>query len=1241
MNFQNILIYLALSTLTAGCKSEIKVASLVRGSSSTDVPTIVIGEPSALIAIATDLITFDVVYTNAVSMDLTAADVVISGGPKATATIVSSTTEKATVQLTNFTGDGPLQISIAEKTSVGHRKKEDKGAGPSTVVTVDNTKPLVPNLTPASTTYTGSQVMTFAQNATADVNFKEFRYTTTGTAPTSCSDGTASTGTYTATGTVTQTIKVVACDKAGLMSETAASSTLTYATAGPTVTAVTSTKTNGSYKVGEVIGITVTFSESVTVTGTPQLTLETGTTDAVVNYTSGSPGLTLTFNYTVASGDTSADLDYASTTALALNGGTIKDTALNNATLTLVAPSTTTGATIANGKAIVIDTTLPVIAYTSISPTSPGTSATPSITMSLSEASSASSLELFSNVGCTTSISTAVPGTSGSNAVTTSTLTANATTTIYAKMTDVAGNASTCTSMVSYLYDTPPTAGTFSASTGKTVTGFTLNWSVASDVVTTAASLQYLVCSGASTAALDTVAECDGATQEMAYTANVLTLAITGKTASTTYYYNVIVKDAAGNKSLYDGLTQATSTTPTISITDPDGTGDSVSESTYPVAITAAAPDTVGTINLYYHTVNTSCTAGLSGWTSIVSSLAENTTSYAWNTTALASGKYYVCGVITDGSSTVYSVSSGMLTVKAFISTWDTTKTGSANTTIVLPLSSTGTYNFTVDWGDGSSNTITAWNDANKTHVYAAGGTKTLTITGTLTGWVFNNTGDKRKITNISQWGSFRFGTMEGGYFYGANNLTITATDIPDLTGTTSMNQAFRNCGSLTTVPSMNSWNTAAVTNMSFMFSYASTFNQNIGSWNTAAVTDMSSMFLGASTFNQNIGGWNTAAVTAMSSMFNSASTFNQNISGWVTTAVTTMANMFLSATVFNQDIGSWNTAAVTNMSSMLYGATVFNQDISSWNTAAVTNMSFMFYGASTFNLNIGSWNTAAVTNMSSMFSGASAFNQNIGSWNTAAVTNMFEVFYYATAFNQNISSWSTAAVTTMYGMFYGATAFNQDISGWNTAAVTSMRNMFYGATAFNQDISGWNTVAVTEMTSMFTLATAFSTLNYDSFLIALTKFPVKAAAIWLGAAAKYSNGTAATARAALVAQSPAWTITDGGVNTTWPTSGAFAATTNLAATTLTLNWTKGSDTGTAQNLLEYYVCTAATANSIDTVGECLAAAGGSGWTADIATMNVTTLTASTTYFFNVVMRDPTGSVDMVIYNGVTATTTP
>ncbi len=101
-------------------------------------------------------------------------------------------------------------------------------------------------------------------------------------------------------------------------SATSSADQFTYVVA-PTVTGVSSTISNGSYKAGTVIPITVTFSQNVTVNtvgGTPSLSLNDGGTATNAN---GSGTSTLTFNYTVASGQNSADLDYASTSALALN----------------------------------------------------------------------------------------------------------------------------------------------------------------------------------------------------------------------------------------------------------------------------------------------------------------------------------------------------------------------------------------------------------------------------------------------------------------------------------------------------------------------------------------------------------------------------------------------------------------------------------------------------------------------------------------------------------------------------------------------------------------------------------------------------------------------------------------------------------------------------------------------------------------------------------------------------------
>ncbi|MFY0599042.1 MAG: Ig-like domain-containing protein [Cyclobacteriaceae bacterium] len=134
----------------------------------------------------------------------------------------------------------------------------------------------------------------------------------------------------------------------------------------PIVKNVTSSVANTSYNAGDIIPIQVTFSEPVTVSGTPQLTLETGTTDEVIDLTSGSGSSILTYDYTVQAGDVTSDLDYISTGALQLNGGSINDQSLNAnaADLTLAAPSSTNS--LGDNKEIIIDTQIPTVTALSI-----------------------------------------------------------------------------------------------------------------------------------------------------------------------------------------------------------------------------------------------------------------------------------------------------------------------------------------------------------------------------------------------------------------------------------------------------------------------------------------------------------------------------------------------------------------------------------------------------------------------------------------------------------------------------------------------------------------------------------------------------------------------------------------------------------------------------------------------------------------------------------------------------------
>jgi hypothetical protein len=122
------------------------------------------------------------------------------------------------------------------------------------------------------------------------------------------------------------------------------------------VTNVTSPIANGTYTTNAPIDITVTFSGVVNVTGSPTLLLETGATDRTATYVTGSGSTTLTFNYMVATGDSSGDLDYVATNSLALNGGTITG-ATGDAILTL--PSPGSAGSLGANKDIVIDNGLP------------------------------------------------------------------------------------------------------------------------------------------------------------------------------------------------------------------------------------------------------------------------------------------------------------------------------------------------------------------------------------------------------------------------------------------------------------------------------------------------------------------------------------------------------------------------------------------------------------------------------------------------------------------------------------------------------------------------------------------------------------------------------------------------------------------------------------------------------------------------------------------------------------------
>lgn len=251
-----------------------------------------------------------------------------------------------------------------------------------------------------------------------------------------------------------------------------------------------------------------------------------------------------------------------------------------------------------------------------------------------------------------------------------------------------------------------------------------------------------------------------------------------------------------------------------------------------------------------------------------------------------------------------------------FVSTWKTDNAGvSTSVQIRIPTVSSGTYNCVVYWGDGSSSTITTYNDAAWTHTYAGAGTYTVNIVGTFVGIQFANGGDKLKILSVLNWGAgFRLGTTQGIYFYGCSNLQFLMKDVLNLSGTTSLNGAFIGCP--INNPTIGQWNVSAVTDFNNTFNSCSSLAADLSAWNVSSATVMSGM-LAVTRVTSSLNNWNVSNVTNMSSFLAFNTVYNASLSSWNTSKVTTMASMFQNCTAFNQDVSTWDIRALTAATSM------------------------------------------------------------------------------------------------------------------------------------------------------------------------------------------------------------------------------------------------------------------------------------------------------------------------------------
>ncbi len=399
----------------------------------------------------------------------------------------------------------------------------------------------------------------------------------------------------------------------------------------------------------------------------------------------------------------------------------------------------------------------------------------------------------------------------------------------------------------------------------------------------------------------------------------------------------------------------------------------------------------------------------------------------------------------------------------------NTSLTGSASDKFQLPFVAAGNYDVIIDKGNGDPLiSINTWNDPATLLDFSStgAGNYEVKIYGTLQGWSFNNTGDRLKFLEITNWGAFRQVGAIGAWFLGCSNMDISASDIP-IIGTTNASRAFELCTSLTNVPNMN---------LSNVINYSSMFRNCINLASFPAMT-----FNTGTTSASFIGCW-TGCSSLTSFPAVDLSGGNDFRNAW------TNCSSLTSFPVLPNGIRGFMDSAWQNCSSLTsFPAGISLNPVRLINTwAGCTGLTsfptFTFPNCTNFT---GAWNNC----------------RNLVTFNTtdlSAGTNFFNCW-------NNCQSMNNFNVDTSSGVNFN--------SAWqNNFALTNgtfdLREMSTGISCFG--------------------ATTLNTATYDALLIATAANNSKLNVVFNGGNSTYTLGGAAeAARNTLIANG--WTITDGG----------------------------------------------------------------------------------------------------------------
>lgn len=230
-----------------------------------------------------------------------------------------------------------------------------------------------------------------------------------------------------------------------------------------------------------------------------------------------------------------------------------------------------------------------------------------------------------------------------------------------------------------------------------------------------------------------------------------------------------------------------------------------------------------------------------------------------------------------------------------------------------LPLMEAGEYDFIVDWGDGSSDRITSYYDAENYHVYANTGYYSIKIRGLINGFNTqsflypNNRASgvaesfyiSSRLISINQFGCLQIkddplliagsgGITPGNYTFWRLSA-LTANDKP-IINTNNLSYCFyRSSGVISfntsgLITGIANWDVSNVSNFKAFARDAINFNDDIGNWNVSSATNMESAFQNTS-LDQDLSNWDIRNVNTFKDFLTggqlSTDNYDNLLSGW------------------------------------------------------------------------------------------------------------------------------------------------------------------------------------------------------------------------------------------------------------------------------------------------------------------------------------------------------------------------